>query len=75
MATALRFWPLPSNLTKTLPVQIALGKDEAIVRFGTITSVPTMFVFDQRGKTASVFYGAPENLHQRVSRTLGSLLR
>lgn len=63
------------SLTKTLPVQIALGKDEAIVRFGTITSVPTMFVFDQRGKTASVFYGAPENLHQRVSRTLGSLLR
>jgi thiol-disulfide isomerase/thioredoxin len=63
------------SLTKSLPVQIALGKDETVAPFGTITSVPTMFIFDQQGKTASVFYGAPENLHQRVGRTLGSLLK
>lgn len=63
------------GLTKTLPVRIALGSDETIAPFGTITSVPTMFIFDQQGKTASVFYGAPENLYTRAGRALGSLLK
>ncbi|MGZ7073613.1 MAG: hypothetical protein ACXVKL_14320 [Candidatus Angelobacter sp.] len=26
--------------------------------------VPTMFLFDKSGKTASVMYGAPPDLHQ-----------
>jgi len=25
-----------------------------------------MFVFDRQGKTATVFYGAPEDLHQKA---------
>ncbi len=63
------------DLTKTLGVQVALGKDETIAPFGTITSVPTMFIFDQRGKTAFVFYGAPKDLYTRAGRALGSLLK
>lgn len=63
------------GLTKTLGVQIALGTDETIAPFGTITSVPTMFIFDRQGRTASVFYGAPENLYTRAGRTLGSLMK
>jgi cytochrome c biogenesis protein CcmG, thiol:disulfide interchange protein DsbE len=58
-----------------LPVQFVLGKEELIKPFGTITSVPTMYVFDQRGQTASIFYGAPEDLHTKVGRLLGALLK
>lgn len=58
-----------------LPVQFVLGKEELIKPFGTITSVPTMYVFDQRGQTASIFYGAPEDLHTKVGRLLGTLLK
>jgi thiol-disulfide isomerase/thioredoxin len=43
--------------------------------FGTISSVPTMFVFDRQGKTATVFYGAPEDLHQKAERLLNSLVK
>jgi thiol-disulfide isomerase/thioredoxin len=43
--------------------------------FGDITAVPTMFVFDRSGKTASVTYGAPPDLHQNVERTLDELVK
>jgi hypothetical protein len=34
-----------------------------------------MFVFDREGKTAMVFYGAPEDLHLKAERLLNSLLK
>ena len=43
--------------------------------FGDITSVPTMFVFDRSGKTASVFYGAPPDLHQQAEKTIEALAK
>jgi thiol-disulfide isomerase/thioredoxin len=43
--------------------------------FGDITSVPTMFLFDRSGKTASVFYGAPPNLHEQVEKKLDALVK
>lgn len=58
-----------------LPVQFVLGQEELIKPFGAITSVPTMYVFDQRGQTASIFYGAPEDLHAKVGRLLDTLLK
>lgn len=58
-----------------LPVQAAMGKEEVVSSFGTVTSVPTMFVFDRQGKTASVFYGAPKDMHERVGRLIASLVR
>lgn len=58
-----------------LPVQVTMGKEEVVSTFGTVTSIPTMFVFDREGKTASVFYGAPQDLHQRVTRLIDSLVR
>lgn len=56
-------------------VKVALGSDAAMMAFGDITSVPTMFVFDQQGKVASVFYGATEDLHDKAARVFESLLR
>lgn len=43
--------------------------------FGDITAVPTMFVFDRSGKTASVTYGAPPDLHQQVEKILDGLMQ
>ncbi|HLK53189.1 MAG TPA: TlpA disulfide reductase family protein [Candidatus Angelobacter sp.] len=43
--------------------------------FGDITAVPTMFVFDRSGKTASVTYGAPPDLHQQVEKMLDGLIK
>ncbi|HEY8019603.1 MAG TPA: TlpA disulfide reductase family protein [Thermoanaerobaculia bacterium] len=57
-----------------LPYHLVLGSGELATRFGDITSVPTMWVFDGGGRTVSAVYGAPEDLHARVGRTLASLL-
>ena len=43
--------------------------------FGDITAVPTMFVFDRSGKTTSVTYGAPPDLHQNVEKALDGLMK
>jgi thiol-disulfide isomerase/thioredoxin len=43
--------------------------------FGDITSVPTMFLFDRSGRTASVIYGAPPDLHQEAERVLDDLIK
>ena len=42
--------------------------------FGDITAVPTMFLFDRSGKTASVMYGAPPDLHQQAEKKLDELV-
>ncbi len=57
-----------------LPFPVVMGSDAVATSFGDITSVPTMFVFDRGGKTASIEYGAPADLHQRVGKTLARLL-
>lgn len=43
--------------------------------FGDITAVPTMFLFDKSGKTASVMYGAPPDLHQQAEKILDGLIK
>ncbi len=57
------------------PLRVVPGTEALAASFGGITSVPTMFVFDRQGRTASVFYGAPENLHLKAERLLNSLLK
>jgi thiol-disulfide isomerase/thioredoxin len=57
-----------------LPYHVVSGDPQLATSFGDITSVPTMFIFDTGGKTASVIYGAPNDLHERVDRTINSLL-
>ncbi len=57
------------------PLRVVLGTESLAASFGGINSVPTMFVFDRQGKTAQIFYGAPEDLHQKAERVLRSLLK
>lgn len=65
------------ELTRPLeaPVHVVMGSDKVVAPFGTVTGVPLMMVFDQTGKRAAVFYGAPADLHERVGRALGTLLK
>ena len=57
-------------LTKplALPVNFVMGTEELAAPFGTLGSVPRMFVFDRQGKTAAVFYGA------RTAMAVGSIV-
>jgi len=57
-----------------LPYPNAMGSAEIAMKFGDIVSVPTLFVFDQQGKTVRVFYGAPPDLHEQVERAIGVAL-
>lgn len=58
-----------------LPVHVVMGQKETVTPFGGFSTVPTMFVFDRKGKTAAVFYGAPKDLHRRVARLIDALVR
>ncbi len=51
---------------------IAMGSPPVALLFGDIVSVPTLFVFDRAGKTVSVFYGAPPDLHEQVASAIAA---
>lgn len=53
----------------------AIADAPTAVSFGDITSVPTMFLFDRSGKTATVFYGAPPDLHEQAEKILDGLVK
>ncbi len=57
-----------------LPLTWAMGSPEVARAFGDISAVPTLFLFDREGRTASVLYGAPPTLHADAQATLASLL-
>jgi thiol-disulfide isomerase/thioredoxin len=65
------------KLTQTLnpAVNFVSASENQIAPFGIINSVPTMLIFDQSGKFDSAFYGAPKDLHERVGKSLDSLLK
>jgi cytochrome c biogenesis protein CcmG/thiol:disulfide interchange protein DsbE len=62
------------ELAKDSPVNVVLGSESLVAPFGTLGSVPRLFIFDGTGKTSAVFYGAPEDLHEKVGRLIDSLL-
>ncbi|HSR69195.1 MAG TPA: TlpA disulfide reductase family protein [Acidobacteriota bacterium] len=55
--------------------RVAMATPELIRLFGDVTAVPTLFVFDRQGRTAKVFYGAPEGLHEQVESLVQELSR
>ena len=55
----------------TYPV---VNADEALAeKLGNVLAVPTLHVFDPSGQNAGVFYGAPDDLHERIGALLDSL--
>ncbi len=61
--------------TMDLGYPIAMGSPQLAHLFGDIVSVPTLFVFDASGKTVSVFYGAPPDLHEQVATAIAAARR
>jgi thiol-disulfide isomerase/thioredoxin len=57
-----------------LPLHWAMASPALAVEFGDLSAVPTLFLFDSRGETREIFYGAPPDLHQRAERALAELL-
>jgi len=52
----------------------AIADADTARAFGDITAVPTHVLFDRQGRTASVSYGAPPDLHEQVEKRLKALL-
>jgi thiol-disulfide isomerase/thioredoxin len=59
--------------TDGAPSSSVMGTDDLVARFGGVLAVPTVMIFGPDGKTAAVFYGAPPDLHERVSRLVEEL--
>ena len=53
-----------------LPVRWAMGTPELARAFGDISAVPTLYLFDESGSTAAIFYGAPPDLHPSAEKVL-----
>jgi len=58
-----------------LSYHLVMGSDPVALSFGDITSVPTLYIFDGSGKTASIIYGAPEDLHEKAGGIIDALLK
>jgi len=58
-----------------LPLRWVMGTPELARSFGDVSAVPTLFLFDDGGKTVEVFYGAPPTLHGAAETKLAGLLR
>jgi thiol-disulfide isomerase/thioredoxin len=51
-----------------------MGTPERVRAFGDVGAVPTLLVFDRRGRTAGTWFGAPPGLHGEVEAKLSALL-
>ena len=58
-----------------LPLTWVIGKPDVIRAFGDVSAVPTLLVFDENGKAAGAFFGAPPTLHADAETKLAALLR
>jgi cytochrome c biogenesis protein CcmG/thiol:disulfide interchange protein DsbE len=58
-----------------LPLTWVIGKPDAVRAFGDVGAVPTLLVFDRKGRAAGAFYGAPPGLHAEAEAKLDALLR
>ncbi len=56
-----------------LPLRFALATPDLARAFGDISAVPTIFVFDEEGRSVESAFGAPPDLHARIESRLESL--
>ncbi len=56
-------------------MRVAMASLDITEAFGGVMAVPTLIVYDQQGRAASVFYGAPPDLHERVGEAVAGLLQ
>ena len=58
-----------------LPLRWGLRTPALLASFGDVSAVPTLLVFDQRGRAAGAFYGSTPALHKEAGAKLDALLR
>jgi thiol-disulfide isomerase/thioredoxin len=65
------------KLTKDLgaPLFWTIGTPDLVRSFGDIGAVPTLFLFDQKGRTVSSFFGAPPTLHASAEGKIKAIVR
>ena len=56
-------------------IRWTMGTPEIARSFGDVSGVPTLLLFDEAGKTAATFYGAPPDLHSNAETKLALLLK
>jgi thiol-disulfide isomerase/thioredoxin len=56
-------------------MRVAMASLAITEAFGGVMAVPTLIVYDQQGRAASVFYGAPPDLQERVVGAVAGLLQ
>ena len=61
--------------TLDLPLRWAMRTDEMLRAFGEVSAVPTLLVFDRRGRAAGAYYGSTQELHEEADARLAELLR
>jgi thiol-disulfide isomerase/thioredoxin len=54
------------------PLIWAMGNPDLARSFGDISAVPTLYLFDQKGKVVKIFYGATDDLHSYIETYLKS---
>lgn len=57
-----------------LPFPVVLGDEELARAFGDLLAVPTILVFDRRGRTLATFQGAPEDLGAQLEAVVTKAL-
>lgn len=57
-----------------LPLRWAMGSPDLARKFGDLSAVPTLFIYDGKGRSAGAFYGAPPDLHAAVEARITALL-
>jgi thiol-disulfide isomerase/thioredoxin len=57
------------------PLRWVLGTPDVARAFGDVSAMPTLLVFDARGRRVASFYGAPPGLHGEVEAALQPLLK
>ncbi len=54
------------------PLRFGMGTKEMARAFGDLSAVPTLFVFDRKGRARGTFYGAPPSLHAEAEAALAA---
>lgn len=58
-----------------LPLRWAMGNADVARKFGDLSAVPTLFLFDSKSNLVDVFYGAPPDLHQKAEAAIQTVIQ
>jgi cytochrome c biogenesis protein CcmG/thiol:disulfide interchange protein DsbE len=60
--------------TLGLPFRWAMRTPEMLRAFGDVSAVPTLMIFDQRGKAAGAYYGSSPGIHDEADAAIRALI-